>query len=136
MKANKLFNKFLDPSKYNKYYSEKYFFSPRLILLAVSGLTVCIVIVFVFYYLPYRKYKPMKFEREYSFIIQDKMTSKGYLYVNDSLQIPPLYSKSDTAHMWIHEFIFTGDSLVKRKNSFLVSVIREGQSYLFSPGGE
>lgn len=90
------------------------------------------LIIFLVMRVRFGRYKVTKIDTTFNITIGKIKTYRGYLYVNDSLQIGSLFMKKDSVKLSLDDFVQMGDRIIKNKGSYSISLIRRDSIYIFN----
>lgn len=99
--------------------------------MALTGLVVSAFTIFFWMYLRFGKFKETAIETNFDITVEKSETYKGYLYINDSLQIGSLFLYNDSSRIELEEFVQIGDRMIKTKGTEEISLIRDDSVYVF-----
>ena len=94
-------------------------------------ITVIVFLIFTFYVR--RKYSQLLDNRSYHFTVQKIKKYRGYLYLNDSLQVPGYVINAGTSILDLSNFLKIGDKFSKEagKEKIVISRNRDTFSFIY-----
>lgn len=96
------------------------------------ALLLTAAIVFLIFTLQFRKkYSELLDDKKYDFTVQKIKKYRGYLYLNDSIQVPAYSLDSGTSKLELSSFLKIGDVFFKEAGKEEVTISRGEDTFYF-----
>ncbi len=87
--------------------------------------------IFIVMKVVFGKYKETTIKTNFDITIEKIDAYRGYLYINDSLQIGSRFLDTDSSRFDLEEFVRIGDRMIKTRGTEDISLIRGDSVYVF-----